>query len=191
MFLSEMQGKVVPIKLWSPIDRVESAALDQLKNIASLPWAFHHVAVMFLNQTSARQVWPLLNGFFERWPDEYHAALADIDHLAEYIKPLGLQNRRARSIRQMSFEYVMLDGKIGDPKELHGIGKYGSDSYRIFVIGELVEDVKDKELRKYLTWAKERIAHERTYQGSSPRDPGADEPRDVPADVAPDVQALA
>lgn len=34
------------IQLWAPIHEVESQALDQLKNIAALPWVFHHVAVM-------------------------------------------------------------------------------------------------------------------------------------------------
>src|SRR5438105_1942941 len=41
-----MKGKTVPIKLWAPPDEVESTALTQLKNIASLPWVAHHVAVM-------------------------------------------------------------------------------------------------------------------------------------------------
>jgi len=44
--ISEMKGKVVPVKLWTPIHEVESSALDQLKGIAALPWCFHHVAVM-------------------------------------------------------------------------------------------------------------------------------------------------
>lgn len=44
--ISELKGTNVPIKLWTPPSEVESQALDQLKNIASLPWAFHHVAVM-------------------------------------------------------------------------------------------------------------------------------------------------
>jgi tRNA-splicing ligase RtcB len=34
------------IKLWTQLDSVESQALDQLKNIAALPWVFKHVAVM-------------------------------------------------------------------------------------------------------------------------------------------------
>lgn len=34
------------IKLWTPIESVESQALTQLKNIAALPWVFKHVAVM-------------------------------------------------------------------------------------------------------------------------------------------------
>jgi tRNA-splicing ligase RtcB len=44
--LAELTSRNVPIKLWTPIEDVESSALDQLKNIASLPWCFHHVAVM-------------------------------------------------------------------------------------------------------------------------------------------------
>lgn len=46
MAIAELKGKEVPIKLWTKLDAVESEALTQLKNIASLPWAFHHVAVM-------------------------------------------------------------------------------------------------------------------------------------------------
>lgn len=34
------------IKLWTDVNEVESQALDQLKNIAALPWVFKHVAVM-------------------------------------------------------------------------------------------------------------------------------------------------
>jgi tRNA-splicing ligase RtcB len=36
----------VPVKIWSPIEQVESQALDQLTNIANLPCVFKHVAVM-------------------------------------------------------------------------------------------------------------------------------------------------
>jgi tRNA-splicing ligase RtcB len=46
MSISTLKGKNVDVKLWTPILDVESSALDQLKNIAALPWAFHHVAVM-------------------------------------------------------------------------------------------------------------------------------------------------
>jgi tRNA-splicing ligase RtcB len=35
-----------PIKIWSPIHQVESSALDQLRNTASLPFIYKHVAVM-------------------------------------------------------------------------------------------------------------------------------------------------
>jgi tRNA-splicing ligase RtcB len=41
-----VQGDRVPIKLWSPVEEVESAALTQLRNVTRLPWVAHHVAVM-------------------------------------------------------------------------------------------------------------------------------------------------
>jgi tRNA-splicing ligase RtcB (3'-phosphate/5'-hydroxy nucleic acid ligase) len=44
MCISEIQGGKV--KLWTQLESVESAALDQLKNVARLPWTFKHVAVM-------------------------------------------------------------------------------------------------------------------------------------------------
>lgn len=46
MAIDILKGKCVPIHLWAPVAEVESSALDQLKNIASLPWVFHHVAAM-------------------------------------------------------------------------------------------------------------------------------------------------
>lgn len=46
MAISELQGNVVPVKLWTNLQDVESSALDQLKKIAALPWVFKHVAVM-------------------------------------------------------------------------------------------------------------------------------------------------
>lgn len=36
----------VPIKLWAPIEEVESSAIDQLVNTANLPCVFKHVAAM-------------------------------------------------------------------------------------------------------------------------------------------------
>ncbi len=34
------------VRLFCPLDEVEAQALAQIRNIASLPWVFHHVAVM-------------------------------------------------------------------------------------------------------------------------------------------------
>lgn len=46
MSVSALKGKNVPVRLWTKLEEVESSALDQLKNIAALPWVFKHVAVM-------------------------------------------------------------------------------------------------------------------------------------------------
>lgn len=39
--LGEIQGSVVPVKIWAPLEEVESGALQQLRNTASLPWVRH------------------------------------------------------------------------------------------------------------------------------------------------------
>jgi len=44
--IAEIRGKTVPVKLWTRVEEIESQALDQLKNAASLPWVAHHIAVM-------------------------------------------------------------------------------------------------------------------------------------------------
>jgi tRNA-splicing ligase RtcB (3'-phosphate/5'-hydroxy nucleic acid ligase) len=41
-----IKGDRVPIRLWAPLSEVDTAALQQLKRIAGLPWVAHHVAVM-------------------------------------------------------------------------------------------------------------------------------------------------
>jgi tRNA-splicing ligase RtcB (3'-phosphate/5'-hydroxy nucleic acid ligase) len=43
--LGEIKGNV-PVKLWLPVEEAESGALTQLRNVANLPWTFHHVAAM-------------------------------------------------------------------------------------------------------------------------------------------------
>jgi tRNA-splicing ligase RtcB len=46
MGISRLKGKTVDVELWTRVSDLESVALDQLRNIASLPWVFHHVAAM-------------------------------------------------------------------------------------------------------------------------------------------------
>src|SRR5260221_9147142 len=44
--LGEVKKARVPVRSWAPIGQVESQPLDQLTNIANLPFVFHHVAAM-------------------------------------------------------------------------------------------------------------------------------------------------
>src|SRR4051812_26050804 len=46
MAIARIKGRNVDIKLWAHPHEVESAALDQLRNISALPWVFRHVAAM-------------------------------------------------------------------------------------------------------------------------------------------------
>src|SRR2546423_11985642 len=41
-----LKGDQAEIWAWAPPHEIDSNALTQLKNIAKLPWVFHHVAVM-------------------------------------------------------------------------------------------------------------------------------------------------
>lgn len=45
MAISTLKGATVEARLWAKVEEIESVALDQLRNIASLPWVAH-VAVM-------------------------------------------------------------------------------------------------------------------------------------------------
>ncbi len=88
---------------------------------------------------------------FSRWPTPLHMATADPSELEAVLRHLGMQRRRARALIRMSTAYsCWWDG--GNPSDLPGIGKYGGDSYEIFVRGNLGVRPMDKELRKYIEW---------------------------------------
>ncbi len=76
------------------------------------------------------------------------------DDLETLLSQLGLQNRRAKSLRAMSAAYLNWDGV--DATTLPGIGEYGSHSYLLFVKGRTDLPLRDKELRKYLQWLHRR-----------------------------------
>src|SRR5687767_9560025 len=46
MPFNTINGRNVPIRLWAPLNEVDSRVVAQLKNVAALPWVAHHVAVM-------------------------------------------------------------------------------------------------------------------------------------------------
>ncbi len=46
MSISQIKGARVPVKMWTDVNEVESQALQQLRNVASLPWVYKHVAAM-------------------------------------------------------------------------------------------------------------------------------------------------
>lgn len=108
----------------------------------------HMVAVMCLNLTSGKQVRPVLPIFFSRWSTPEALLAADQTEVEDVLRPLGLYKRRAASLFKMSREFLSWDGV--DPRDLHGIGQYGADSYEIFIRGRRDVVPKDKELRKFL-----------------------------------------
>jgi len=108
----------------------------------------HMVGVICLNQTGRKKVKKILPEFFKKFPDEFELLKSDRETIAEMLKDLGMKNVRAHRIWRMTEDYLEWDGR--DATELFGIGKYGSDSYRIFYKNQVPENVQDKELRRYL-----------------------------------------
>ena len=109
----------------------------------------HMVGVICLNQVDRKQTKPVLSKLFKRYPTA-HSLLrgCTIPMLEEILQPLGMQNVRAKRIYKMSIQIEHWDGN--DATQLYGIGKYGSDSYRIFYKNDIPNDVEDKELKRYI-----------------------------------------
>jgi methyl-CpG-binding domain protein 4 len=108
----------------------------------------HMVGVMCLNLTYRKQVKKLLPKFFKRYPNASTFLRGRYNAQEKMLRPLGMSTVRAKRMRQMSLDFLSWDYK--DATDLHGIGKYGSDSYKIFYKNEIPDDVQDKELKKYI-----------------------------------------
>lgn len=111
------------------------------------PWQ-HMVGVICLNLTNRKQVKAVLPKLFGICPTPVHYLNTLPETIKQIIKPLGMVNVREKRLRKMSEDYLTWDGE--DATQLHGIGKYGSDSYRLFFKNELPEDVGDHELKRYV-----------------------------------------
>ena len=108
----------------------------------------HMVGVICLNQTHRKQVKRILPEFFKRWPTHISILQDTREDVEEMIAPLGMRKVRSERIYRMSEQFESWDGK--DATELYGIGKYGSDSYRLFYKNEIPENVGDHELKRYI-----------------------------------------
>ena len=110
------------------------------------PWKIM-VCCILLNQTNNRQVRPILESVFGLIPNPNSAIECDQDSLATIIKTTGFQNVKASRIKKFSEKWI--EG-FNDIRELPGVGKYGKESWDIFVNGRTDIDPTDKKLKKYL-----------------------------------------
>ena len=123
--------------------RPELMVQQQVKS----PWQ-HMVGVICLNLTDRKQVKAVLPKLFKRYPNAIKFIRGSSKTQAKMLKPLGMVNVRLKRLKHMSLDMLTWDYK--DATKLYGIGKYGSDSYRIFYKNEIPEDVQDKELKRYI-----------------------------------------
>lgn len=108
----------------------------------------HMVGVICLNQTNRKQVKRVLPMLFGICPTPVHYLNTTSETIKQIIQPLGMVHLREKRLRQMSLDYLTWDGE--DATELYGIGKYGSDSYRLFYKNEIPDNVGDHELKRYI-----------------------------------------
>ncbi|XP_071960825.1 uncharacterized protein [Antedon mediterranea] len=114
------------------------------------PWKLL-IATMFLNKTRGVVAIPILWQFFELYPTADVTRKADWQPIANLLQHLGLHKKRAKMIIRFSDEFLEKDWENAD--ELHGIGKYGNDSYKIFCLGKWKEvHPNDNFLNKYHDW---------------------------------------
>jgi methyl-CpG-binding domain protein 4 len=137
------------------VPEVEGLLLQEV--YADDPWRLL-VCCILLNQTTRRQVDGVRGPLFERWPTAMVMAYAFVPELTERLKPLGLQNRRAAILRDMSSAWVVYERLPNEgmpPPEwyvasLPGVGEYALDSYRIFVLKDISRFCSgDKEIRAW------------------------------------------
>ena len=108
----------------------------------------HMVGVICLNQTYRKQVKEVLPKLFKRYPNPKEFLRGRQTTQENMLKPLGMWSVRTKRLRKMSEQFLTWD--YNEASDLYGIGKYGSDSYRIFYKNEIPDDVQDKELKKYI-----------------------------------------
>lgn len=123
------------------------------EELAGDPWKIF-VCCIFCNLTKRKISEPYFWEVLRRWPTPQKLSTANLNELVTLIEPLGLGQRRAKSLKAMSLGYTRNNWQ-SDPTSLYGIGKYASDAYRIFVLNEWREvEPTDSALVNYVNWRK-------------------------------------
>ena len=108
------------------------------------------VCCVLLNQTTRKQVDNVRDLFFKKWPTPKALLNSNPNEVIEVVQSLGFKNRRINNLFKMSEQYIKGDWK--EALDLYGIGKYGNDSYQIFIKGNLNVKPTDHALNKYMAW---------------------------------------
>ena len=92
------------------------------------------VSCLLLNQTTRLQVDKVVDRLFHTYPGPVSMTMAMDADLYDIVKPLGLANKRVKTLKRFSEEYLTNDWNT--PKDLYGCGKYADDTWRIFCRGD-------------------------------------------------------
>lgn len=112
------------------------------------------ISCLLLNLTTRKQVDKVIDRLFHKYPGPCSMSTANDDDLYDIVKSLGLANKRVKTLKRFSLEYMTK--KWSSPKELFGCGKYADDAWRIFCLGDwCAVEPQDHALNKYHDWLKE------------------------------------
>lgn len=111
------------------------------------PWRVA-VCCVLLNQTTGRQVRPVLADLLASWPRPLDLGTARVDDVLPVIRSLGFGPSRSDTLIRLSFGFLFGDWR--DMRELRGVGRYAEDALRLFCLGDLGIDPTDHVLRKFL-----------------------------------------
>ena len=115
------------------------------------------VACVLLNCTTRKVMEKIVTELFDRYPTPGDMAIADPEELSTMIETLGLQEKRAKTLIDLSKAYLTQTWTNAD--ELPGIGEYGRAAHDIFVKGEVLSSPpKDGALVKYHRWQRENAS---------------------------------
>jgi A/G-specific adenine glycosylase len=116
------------------------------KNARDFPWRktqnpyYILIAETLLRKTTAKQVEQMYPTFLEKYPSPSHLALADLRTLRKILKPLGLENRRAASLKKLAQVIVAKYGgavprRREELMELPVVGRYATNAVLCFAYG--------------------------------------------------------
>ena len=100
------------------------------------------VCCLLLNLTTHKQVRKVLPKLFNHYPTPRSMITADEKELKCLLRPLGLVNKRVKTLIRFSREY--LNGMWKTARDLYGCGKYADDAWHIFCVGDW-EKIKPKD----------------------------------------------
>jgi len=132
------------------------------------PWRLL-LSTILLNRTTRGQVDIVLHKFLSQWPTANTVIAASYEDIVDTIRPLGICNRRAKSLIQFSKDYLeciehkkkteslkegIVEFKLSRTEvlSLHNCGVYAYDAYRIFIQKSIDIVATDHALQDYIDY---------------------------------------
>mmetsp|Transcript_31193 Transcript_31193/g.80080 ORF Transcript_31193/g.80080 Transcript_31193/m.80080 type:complete len:282 (-) Transcript_31193:32-877(-) len=115
------------------------------------PWQ-HLVCCLCCCRTSGSEVVATaIEDLLAAFPTPSAVVGADEALLKAALRPVGLQDSRCKALQRMSRDFLLRAWE--DPSEFYGCGKFVSDSWSVFCVGNAcAKAVEDVNLKRYLHW---------------------------------------